>query len=121
VARSISDDSLKSLIYNLADLFILPSDIDNFPNTILESFACGVPVIASKVGGIPETVIEGHTGLLFDIHDASTLSSAIEQFYTNRELHKTMSSNCRSTVVEKYTLMQQAGKYTNLYHGLVYK
>ena len=58
-------------------MMVLPSRFENFPITIVEAMACGIPVVASRVGGIPEVVIDGTTGLLFEVDDVNQLADRI--------------------------------------------
>lgn len=66
-----------SLLYNSADVFIMPSLAENFGQTVLESMACGTPVVGFDVGGIPEIVITGVTGYLSKYKDADDLARGI--------------------------------------------
>lgn len=63
---------------NIADLLIVPSRNEGVPNVILEAMACGIPVVATKVGGIPEVVIENETGILVEQDSPDELAIAIE-------------------------------------------
>src|SRR5215210_5917696 len=51
-------------LYAMADVFALPSSFDNSPNALLEAMACGLPVVATRVGGVPRYVADGENGLL---------------------------------------------------------
>jgi glycosyltransferase involved in cell wall biosynthesis len=63
--------------YQAADLYVHAARADTFPNTVLEALACGTPVVASAVGGIPEQVIEGRTGFLTQVGDAPALAGLV--------------------------------------------
>jgi glycosyltransferase involved in cell wall biosynthesis len=115
---SITEDERLSFVYSAADLFLLPSLEDNFPNTALEALACGLPVVGSKVGGIPEIVREGETGILFERGHAEALAQAIQRVLPEHEQLRRMSANCRNTVLKEYTLEIQAQRYLNLYDTL---
>lgn len=72
-------------VYSAADLFVIPSLIDNLPNTVLESLFCGTPVAGAKVGGIPEMVRQGVTGWLFDPREPHLLTIALQECLGHRE------------------------------------
>jgi glycosyltransferase involved in cell wall biosynthesis len=100
----------------MCDYFILPSDIDNLPNTILESFASGTPVVASNVGGIPELVENEKTGYLFQWDDNESCLRAIKKMNSlNIENAKEMGERCIESVRNHYTMELQAKKYIDLY------
>ena len=66
-----------ALWLNTADLMVLPSLSEGRPNIILEAMACGIPVVATRVGGIPELIREGENGFLVPPNDAEALGKAI--------------------------------------------
>jgi glycosyltransferase involved in cell wall biosynthesis len=65
-------------LYRAANVFVCPSVIDNFPNTILEATACGVPSVAFRTGGIPEMILHQKTGYLCDAYDTDDMAKGIE-------------------------------------------
>ena len=86
----LNDDPLLALAYSAADVFSIPSLQDNLPNTVLEAMSCGVPVVGFDVGGIPELVRPGVTGLLAPAGDADALGNAIGPVsYTHLRAHET--------------------------------
>lgn len=89
-----SGEELEQLIKE-AKFSIYPSEwYENCPFSIIESQMFGTPVIASKIGGIPELVDDGKTGMLFNPGDKSDLVNKIRGLYTNDELQKEMINNC---------------------------
>jgi glycosyltransferase involved in cell wall biosynthesis len=114
----VRDDEKLALAYSAADVFVAPSLQDNFPNTILEAFACGVPVVANAVGGCAEQVQDGVTGMLTKPGDSEHLRTAIISVLDNPELRARMSAACRRTAVEHYGLEIQATRYRELYEKL---
>jgi len=112
-----SDDTL-SQIYSAADLFILPSLEDNLPNTMLESMACGTPVIAFATGGIPDAVGDGQTGKLVPPGDLDALAQAIVTLVDAPEQCEILGKNARNHVEAHYRLTQQAERYAALYREL---
>jgi len=111
----IHDEILVSLAYNAADLFVLPTLMDNFPNTALEALACGLPVVASNVGGVPEIVRDGCTGLLVEPENSGILAEAIKNLLNDPDRRQQMSSNCRCIAVDEYSLEHQAKRYLDVY------
>jgi glycosyltransferase involved in cell wall biosynthesis len=63
--------------FNAADLMVLPTESEGWPNVLLESLACGVPVVATRVGGVPEIVVDGEHGLLVPHGDQAALTHAL--------------------------------------------
>jgi glycosyltransferase involved in cell wall biosynthesis len=111
----IADDRLLSLVYNAADVYVIPSLQDNQPNTVLESMACGTPVIGFDVGGIPDMVRSGKTGQLVPVGDVHALRAAIIELLQHSDTRLAMASACRRTVMEEYTRELQVSRYIDLY------
>jgi glycosyltransferase involved in cell wall biosynthesis len=80
------------------DIFVLPTRGDNLPVAILEAMAAAAPVIATRVGGIPEEVIEGKTGLLVPPDDALALAEAIDQLTSHPDLRREMGTAGRELI-----------------------
>jgi len=112
---SLGDDRLLSWIYSASDVFVLPSLADNLPNTMLESLACGTPVVAFAAGGIPDAVRPGVTGLLAKTGDSAELRSAMLELLTNDSKRAEMSANCRRIALAEYDLSVQTRRYVQLY------
>ncbi len=115
----VRDDRLVSLAYSAADVVVSPSLQDNLPNTILESMACGVPVVGFNVGGIPDMVRENITGNLVSVGDIAGLRDAIVGILRNPIRRAAMAANCRRVVLEEYSLEVQARRYINLYEMIL--
>lgn len=114
----VKDERRMALIYSAADLFVLPSFQDNFPNTALEALACGTPVIGSRVGGIPEIVRDGQTGFTVPSGDSQALAKMIREVLENSSLRSALSAECRRVAIAEYSLMIQARKYDELYNEI---
>lgn len=113
-----TDENIRGA-YCAADIFILPSLEDNLPNTMLESMSCGIPVIAFNIGGMPDVIINEHTGLIVPSGDTRALGNAIVSLTLDGQKREFMSRNCRTTAVEKYALETQARRYLQLYDDLL--
>jgi len=101
------------------DIFVLPSLNEGMSNTILETMATGIPVIASNVGGNPELVIDGETGFLFPTNDVESLVQKIKTYILYPELKQKHGYNARKRVEEKFSLDQMVRRYEELYLELV--
>lgn len=97
----VQDERLMAMIYNAADAFVLPSLMDNFPNTMLESIACGTPVIAFPTGGIPEAIRHSENGLICEKADAIHLAALLETFH------------CGEWSFDRYQIAKQAAQIYN--------
>jgi len=94
----------------LADLslLVLPSLSEGSPNVILESMAAGVPVVASNVGGIPEIIEDGVSGLLVPPRDPRRLSSAMQRVLREHEFAKCLSAAGKETVRARFSVERMA-------------
>lgn len=85
-------------------VIVVPSKCnENFPRILVEAFACGVPVIASKRGALSEIIEDGKTGFLFNPEDPMDLAEKIRLIYKNRDLAGQMGANARKEFENKYT------------------
>ncbi len=102
--------------YNAADFFVIPSIEDNLPNTVLESLACGTPVLGFNIGGIPDMVINNESGLLCDINDEQGFIRNIELF-VDIDDYTSFSTEARRTVESKFSeeivIKQLSALYTS--------
>jgi glycosyltransferase involved in cell wall biosynthesis len=101
--------------YAAADVLLLPSRLDNLPNTAVESIACGTPVAAFDVGGVPEVVRPGETGALAKLGDVAGLAEAVRGMIGNEELRR----SARAVAEAEYSIDLQARRLAELYEGLV--
>ena len=115
----VNNDRLLSNIYSAADLLVIPSLQDNLPNTVLESMACGTPAVGFDVGGIPDMVQHGRTGLLVPPYEATALGAAMLELLQNPERRSAFGENCRQVALQHFSLEQQASRYYELYRHLL--
>ncbi|MEX2142275.1 MAG: glycosyltransferase [Pirellulales bacterium] len=98
----------------LFDVFALTSKIEASPVSILEAQACGVPVVATRVGSIPESVIDGETGLLVSSEDVDGVAAAITRILGSSSLARSLGAAAREFVVEHRSLDAMVNGYEEL-------
>lgn len=113
----ICDERNLALIYSMVDLFVMPSMAENLPNSILESLACGTPVTAFAVGGIPEIVEHKINGYLATPFDSRELADGIVWCLQNST--QQLSDRCVHTVRCDFDSRMQALRYRALYQQLL--
>lgn len=106
-------------IYRTSDLFVLPSHFEGVPLSVLEAMSTALPVIATKVGGIPEIIQNKKNGILVDKGDVKTLSQTIELLYFDEKYRKKLGANARKTILENYDWSIISKKIIELYNELV--
>ncbi|NQV78099.1 MAG: glycosyltransferase family 4 protein [Lutibacter sp.] len=90
------------LIINQYDFLVLASLVESFPNVILEAMACGKPVIATDIYGIPEIVEDGINGFLVPTKNVRILRETINRFLEDKNLAKNMGNNARDLIAKKF-------------------
>lgn len=106
-------------IYASADFLVLPSIIDNFPNIMCESFACGTPVVGFNIGGLPDLIETGKTGYLATAGNLEELEQGIIWGLTVAADNQEIRNNCRSRVKAELTEDIIAERMNRLYHRLM--
>ncbi len=96
-------------------VFVLPSLAEGISNTILEAMACGVPVIASDVGGNPELVQSGHTGWLFQSGDQTQLMQLLQQCQQTAPELAQIGLNARAAALQQFSLNSMVAAYRRQY------
>lgn len=118
-AGFVGDISKKPLYYRAADVFVLPSTgPELFGIVNLEAMACGIPIVASKIGGIPDIVKDGENGLLVPPRNSKVLADAIIYLLENEDIREKMGKNGREKV-EDYSWEMIAEETEKVYLSLM--
>lgn len=104
---------------NAADLFVLTSDTEGIPAVILEAGLLGLPVIATRVGGIPECVLDGETGVLVDRQDEQGLAEVVCALWQNSVRRHELGKKAKNWVRENFTIEKIAMDYIDFYESVL--
>ena len=105
-------------LYDAADVYLNAPDIDNMPNSVIEAYAAGLPVVTSDAGGIPYIVRHGETGLMVPRGDDAALAAAALRLLREPELARGLARRAREECVAKYTWDAVRHEWADLYAGL---
>jgi glycosyltransferase involved in cell wall biosynthesis len=98
-----------------ADLLVLPSRTEGLPFVVLEAMAAGLPLVATRVGGIPEAVVDGETGLLVPPGDSVALATAIRRMSDDQALRAHVVAAARRLVEERFSVEHMVSKVAAAY------
>lgn len=123
VARSGLNDTVRLLgnrtdvgsLLQSSDAFVLSSRREGLPVSVLEALATGLPVVATKVGAIPDVVNDGENGLLVPPGDPQALAAAIRRLLDDAPLRRLIGETARRLVVEQYSLDRMVDRYAEIY------
>jgi glycosyltransferase involved in cell wall biosynthesis len=101
--------------YEAADVVAIPSLSEGSPNVLLEAMAFGVPVVATRVGGIPEIVNDGETALLVPAQDPGAMAAAIERLLSDPVTASTLAGQARRKVETDYSPESRAKTLIGIY------
>lgn len=113
-----SRDKLKSWLQRAAFL-VLPSLEDNCPMVVLEAMAAGIPVMAAEVGGVPELVTEGMTGVLCNPTEAESMRAAVRKLLDSPQLGQTLAATAKVEARAKYHPQVIAQKHIEIYREVL--
>jgi glycosyltransferase involved in cell wall biosynthesis len=105
-------------ILRASDLFVHPSREEGFSNAVLEAMSAGLPVVAFHVGGNPEAVVHGETGLLAPARDAGALADAMVELLSDGERRKRMGEAGRARAAERFSMERMVAEMESLYESL---
>ncbi len=106
-------------ILSASDIFLMPSQSESFGLSALEAMACGIPVVSSSVGGLPELVIHNETGYIAEIGDVDRMAKYVIELLTNEKKYKSFSKNARERAVKHFDKNLIVPKYVEYYEKIL--
>jgi glycosyltransferase involved in cell wall biosynthesis len=106
-------------VLHALDIYAQPSVAETFGITVVEAAAAGLPIVASRVGGIPEIITHGHDGLLVPPGDPPALVAAIRTLIDDSREARRLAQNARRTAFDRFSAEAMAEAYTQLYEALL--
>lgn len=106
-------------LLSCADLFLLPSESESFGLAALEAMSCGVPVVASRVGGLPEVVDHGEAGFLCELGDVQAMAEASLSVLSDDVRWKQVSAAARAIAVERFSAERVVPVYEDFYREVI--
>ena len=114
------DDLRLAVLYSVADVMVVPSRQDNFPNTAIEAQACGTPVVSFDIGGLPDIIEHQKTGYLAKAFDTRDLANGITWVLEQSDSKK-LGNNARERAVEKFSEKKISEDYVSIYKKICKK
>jgi glycosyltransferase involved in cell wall biosynthesis len=114
----ISDDNTLAAMYSIADVFVITSREDNYPNTVLESLACGTPVVGFDNSGIAEMIVHEKTGFVAKAFITAEILEGIDFCLQN---HSTLSENAKKIIQEVCDEDKICSQFCDLYQEMIQK
>jgi glycosyltransferase involved in cell wall biosynthesis len=99
------------------DVFTMPSLSEGLPLALVEGMSFGLPVVVTRVGGVPEVVTDGVEGLIVPPSDAGALAAALEALLQDPARRQQMGAAARTRAIRDYALSTMADRYERLYRG----
>ena len=106
-------------ILRASDVFVLSSRVEGNPLSVMEAMAAGLPVVSTAVGGVPELVREGETGLLVPSEDAAALAQAMQALVDDPARRQAMGAAARQHAVAHFDIRHTVRQYEKLYESLL--
>jgi N-acetyl-alpha-D-glucosaminyl L-malate synthase BshA len=117
--EALGEQDQVTALLSVSDLFLLPSAQESFGLSALEAMACGVPVVASRVGGLPEVVEHGGTGFLHEPDDIEGMARSGIALLTDDRLHQRCAERGRQVVTERFCADLIVPQYEAFYERLL--
>ena len=104
---------------SIADVLLLPSEQESFGLAALEAMACEVPVISTRVGGIPEVVTDGESGFLSEVGDVQKMAADATRLFRDEQLRREMGRKARESAISRYSTDKVIPQYISFYEEVL--
>ena len=101
--------------YQAADVYVHAAKSDTFPNTVLEALACGLPVVATAVDGIPEQIEENRSGFLVQAGEADAMANRVIHLLTSEQIRTSMGTAAAEIASRSFGIQRQVQAYLDWY------
>jgi len=108
-----------AMYYNASNVYLHAAKSENFPVVMLEALACGIPVVATAVGGIPEQIQEGVTGFLIPSGDSDVMARRLFWLHTNEKARQEMGNNAAKDARARFGIEHMVAGYLDWYHDIL--
>jgi glycosyltransferase involved in cell wall biosynthesis len=108
-------------IYRSFDVYVLPSLEEGTPMALLEAMAAGLPVVATKVGGVPDVVNDPSVGTLVEPGDPNAIATGVRDLLSEQSRRKRIGLNARARVEEHFSAAAMARRYAELYQEALFR
>ena len=106
-------------IFDRIDILTLPSLYkEGLPNVLLEAMSMGLPVISSRMAGVPEIVFDGETGYMTEPGDVEAFADAVVKLWSDKDAYKRMGENARNLMKTKFDKKNQFGEFLEFFRSL---
>ncbi len=117
--EALGEQELVVPLLSIADLLLLPSSQESFGVAALEAMACEVPVVASRVGGLPEVIADGETGFLREPDDIDGMAASALRLLSDPDLHRRVAQDALRAVHERFCAEEIVPRYEALYQEVL--
>jgi hypothetical protein len=107
-----------ALYMKTSDLFVLPTHSEGMPNSLLEAMACGLPVVATPVGGVPEVIHDRENGMLVPVQEVSGLYESMLMLVKDKSLRDRMSTAAVNTITQNFSWSKNANDHIKMYQSI---
>jgi glycosyltransferase involved in cell wall biosynthesis len=114
-----TDPKTVARYYQAADVYVHAARVDTFPSTVLEALACGTPVVATAVGGIPEQIEHERTGFLVPTGDAQSIAHYLTMLLTDSERRRNLGELAAEAAIRQFDVVRQVNQYIGWYDEIL--